>query len=179
MSPSEPRFHLPIIAVVCIVLFLGYMLLTTGYKSLTCERVAPGSIQCESTDSYLFGLVTRAHQSFDLEDVQVESELRDRTPRGGVRFDHTVTLWGKGHSFASDPFRSPLSRAAIREQLQSFIEGKGPLVLNFQHSPQVFALIRSGLLAILFSIVTWSFWDIRWPPMPPPASKLPDDEEST
>ncbi|MBE9078863.1 hypothetical protein IQ241_16450 [Romeria aff. gracilis LEGE 07310] len=176
MSPSESRFHLPIIAIACVALFLGYVLFTTGYKSLTCERLIPGSVQCESTDSYLFGLVTRGRQSFDLKDVQVESELRDRTPRGGVRFSHTITLWGEGRSFSSDPFRSPLSRAAIREQLQSFIEGKGPLILNFQHSPQVFALIRSGLLAILLGIVAWSFWDIRWPPNPPPVSKLPDDD---
>lgn len=163
MSQSMSRFRVPVIAAACLAVFLSYVLFTTGYESLTCERVAPGSVQCESVDNYLFGLIARARESFNLESVQVESELRDRNPRGGVRFRHTITLEGETRRFSSDPFSSPLSSVAIRKQIQSFMRGEGPMVLNFQRSTQVFALVRSGLLAGLLAVVAWGFWDVRWP----------------
>ncbi|PSN19184.1 hypothetical protein C7271_08580 [filamentous cyanobacterium CCP5] len=166
MNQTMPRFQLPVIATACLILFLGYVLFTTGYESLTCERVSPGSVQCEAVESYLFGLFARSQDAFTLEDVQVNSELRDRNPTGGVRFSHTLVLQGEHHQFTSDPFRSPLSEAAIRKQIQQFIRGEGPIMLNFQRSTQLAALIRSSLLALLLAIVSWSFWDVRWPPAP-------------
>ena len=174
MGQSLSRRQLPVIAVACLIVFLSYVLFTTGYQSLTCERVAPGGVQCESVDNYLFGLVARPRAAFPLEEVEVDSDPRDRNPRGGVRFHHTIILNGENHSFSSDPFRSPLSQMAIRKQIQAFMQGEGPAVLNFQRSTQVLALVRSDLLAALLGIVAWGFWDVRWPLSSPSAP--PEDE---
>lgn len=178
MTQSLPRWlSIPIVGVACLLVFLAYVLLTTGYQSLTCERFAPGSVQCEAIDTYLFGFIAQPQQQFQLQTVEVTSELSDRTPRGGVRFRHTLTLKGDTGEFASDPFQSPLSGAAIKQQVQSFMAGEGPLLLTFQHSTSVATLFRSGALALLLSIVAWSFWDIRWPRSLPRASSHPAAEE--
>lgn len=178
MARSPASIQIPVVAVACLAVFLSYVLFTTGYQSLTCERFAPGSVQCESVSNYLFGLVTRTQQVFRPEAVEVKSELRDRTPRGGVRFRHTVVLQGQAASFSSNAFRSPLSSSAIRDQVQAFIHGDGPQVLTFQRSAQVAAVAHSSLLALLLSVVAWGFWDVRWPPRP--QAKIPEleDEET-
>ena len=162
MDRTISNVGIPVVAVMCLGVFLAYVVYTTGYESLTCERMAPRSVQCESVHAYLFGLVALPRASFPLQEVRVDSELSDRTPQGGVRFRHTLILQGDSASFVSDSFRSPLSGAAIKKQVQSFISGDGPLILTFQRSTKIAALMRSGILALLLGIVAWGFWDVRW-----------------
>ena len=162
MDRTISNVGIPVVAVLCLGVFLAYVLFTTGYESLTCERMAPRSVQCESVHAYLFGLVALPRASFPLQEVRVDSELSDRTPQGGVRFRHTLILQGDSASFVSDSFRSPLSGAAIKKQVQSFISGDGPLILTFQRSTKIAALLRSGILALLLGVVAWGFWDVRW-----------------
>lgn len=177
IQPSLRQWNLPIVAIACLGCFILYVLLTTGYQSLTCERLAPGSVQCEASHTYLFGAFNRTDARFSLEDVTVASELSDRTPRGGVRFRHALTLEGRDSQFAPDAFQSPLSGAAIKAQILAFIGGEGPLVMTFERSAQGPALARCGLMALLLSVVAWGFWHIRWPrsPAPTPHLELADE----
>jgi hypothetical protein len=169
----------PIVAVLCLLLLTAYCCLTTGGQGLTCQRKASGAVQCEAVSTFFYGLIPGTASSFAVESVEVASELTDRTPRGGVRFRHTLTFSSSSATFTAEMAQSPLAGAAIKRQVQEFLAGNGPDRLTFESARRRFALVRTALMALLLGIVSWSFWDVRWPPaLPTPALDLPSESLS-
>lgn len=157
------RLSLPIVSIACLILFLGYLLLTTGAQTIHCQQSRVTTAQCESVQAAGFGLLPYATRPFPLATIEVASELTDRVPRGGVRFHHTLTLSGTQGQFSTELTQSPLAGSAIKTQIQDFLTSTGTGHLIFQHFHLGRALARTGLMAFLLSIVSWSFWDVRWP----------------
>ncbi|MBD0267967.1 MAG: hypothetical protein ICV77_06700 [Cyanobacteria bacterium Co-bin8] len=171
MTQSKARpASLPIVGLLCLLLLVAYCCLTTGGQGLTCHRPTSGEVRCEAVSTFFYGLIPGAAKPFVVESVEVVSELTDRVPRGGVRFRHTLTLSGESQTFSTQIAQSPISGAAIKRQVQEFLAGSGPDTLTFQPAQPTFALVRSGLMAFLLGVVSWSFWDVRWPPAVPATS---------
>lgn len=160
-TPNWPKSW-PIVGVACLIFFLGYVFLATGFQGVHCQR-SLAAVQCESLRTGFFGLVPYAKQPFVGEGVEVVSELTDRVPRGGVRFHHTLKLSSPQGVITTEVFQSPVSGAALKKQVQDFLGGNGPQDLVFQVGSLGPALARSGLMAGLLLVVTWGFWDVRWP----------------
>lgn len=159
-------------AVLCAVLFTAYGLFATGQRSITCERLAPGQVQCQADRSLLFGWLPTTTTQFWLQDIAIDSTMCDNTPRGGVRFCHRVTLLGNQFKidgrgkFISQPLpemRTPLSVATIRDKFLRFINGEGEKHLTFRVSGQLSSYIKTGVIGVLLAIAAWGFWDIQWP----------------
>ncbi|HEY9735386.1 MAG TPA: hypothetical protein V6D06_03855 [Trichocoleus sp.] len=178
MAQSQTRLsnrpsNVPIVAVACLVFFLAYFLVTTGSQRLRCQQHLTTPSHCEAVQTALFGLVPYNAGSFEVETLDVVSELTDRIPRGGVRFHHRIRLSGAQGQFTVDLNQSPLAGSAVKKQIQDFLEANGSGQLTFEHRPAL-ALVRTGLMAFLLSIVAWGFWDVRWP-RPPLAKPLPEE----
>lgn len=178
-SPSRPfkgSTNIPIVAAACLVFFMIYLLLTTGSQTLRCQQQPAAPAQCEAVRTILFGLVSYTSGPFAVSTVEVNSELTDRVPRGGVRFHHQLIFRGAQGQFTADLKQSPLAGIAVKKQVQDFLVGNGSRQLTFRHRP-LLALVRTGLMAFLLSIVAWGFWDVRWPrqtvPQPYPEEVLP------
>ncbi|HEY9763402.1 MAG TPA: hypothetical protein V6D07_12805 [Trichocoleus sp.] len=167
---------IPVIGLTCLLIFLAYLFLTTGTQAIQCQQSSSGAIQCESVQTAFFGVIPYATKPFEVGAVEVMSELTDRTPRGGVRFHHTLLLKSEQGTFSADLFQSPLSGTAIKKQVQDFLAGNGPSELTFQTLRANWAFVRSGLMALLLSIVSWGFWDVRWPHAPRSHPILPPEE---
>lgn len=155
--------NLPLVGLICLLLFLGYLFLTTGTQAIHCQQSNSSIVHCESVRTAFFGRIPYATRPFEVKTVEVMSELTDRTPRGGVRFHHTLLLNSEQGMFSANLFQSPLSGSTIKQQIQDFLAGSGPSELTFQTLRANRALARSGLMALLLSIVSWGFWDVRWP----------------
>lgn len=153
---------LPVVALGCLGVFLAYSIFTTSSQTLHC-RQALAAAQCKAIQSVFFGQLPYATTDFQVESVEVRSELTDRTPRGGVRFHHTLLLQSDRGSFTADLNQSPLAGAVIQKQVQEFLAGSGPHELIFGPVATPFALARVGLMALLLSVMAWGFWDLRWP----------------
>jgi hypothetical protein len=174
MSQFRQR-PLPVVAVSCLVIFLAYTILTTSSQTLHC-RQALAAAQCEAIQSVLFGQLPYATTDFQVDSVEVRSELTDRTPRGGVRFHHVLVLQSDRGSFTADLNQSPLAGVVIQKQVQDFLAGSGPHELIFGPAVAPFALARVALMALLLSVMTWGFWDLRWP-AGRAASTIPPEEQ--
>lgn len=168
------QFRIPVVALFCGVLFAVYGLVATGQHIITCDRLSPGQVQCQVVRSFGFGRFPPTTTQFWLQEVTIDSDLCDKTPRGGVRFCHRVTLWGRslnsepGNSTIAQPLppmQTPLSTATVREKFLRFINGEGEEQLRFTKTGQRFAYIKTTVLGLLLAIVAWGFWDIQWPPV--------------
>lgn len=174
---ASRRLAIPIVAVACLAFFLAYLLLSTSSQSLRCQQYPAVPAQCESVRTALFGLLPYSRGPFQVAAVEVASELTDRVPRGGVRFHHRLIFSGTQGVFIADLHQSPLAGSAVKKQVQDFLADTGSGQLTFQRRP-VLALVRTGIMAFLLSIVAWGFWDVRWPrapqPQPYPDEALPE-----
>ncbi len=174
LLPTSSSVRIPVVAVVCAAVFTVFGLTSTAQQSITCDRLAPGQVQCQVARSLLFGILPTTTTQFWLQDIAIDSTMCDNTPRGGVRFCHQVTLLGNqpetdGRSRSlSQPLpqmRTPLSAATVRDQFLRFIKGEGEKRLTFAVTGQLAAYIRTGILGLLLAIAAWGFWDIQWPPV--------------
>jgi hypothetical protein len=173
LSLPETRFKIPIVAVLCAAWFVMYGFWTTGQQVVTCDRLAPGQVQCQVDQSLLFGWIPTTTTQFWLQDVAIESTMCDNTPRGGVRFCHRVTLlgvdskteWEGRRTLQPLPeIRTPLSSATVQDKFARFINGEGQEKLTFVIAGKLSTFLRTGVLGLLLAIAAWGFWDIQWPP---------------
>jgi hypothetical protein len=173
-SLSFNRFRIPVVAVVCAAFFLVYGLRSTGQQDITCNRLAPGQVQCQVVRSLFFGWLPTTTTQFLLQDLTIDSTICDNTPRGGVRFCHHVTLLGEDLSPHAQgrpasqllpEMRTPLSAITVKDKFRNFIQGDGTDKLTFEVTAQPSSYLRTGVLGLLLGIVAWGFWDIQWPPV--------------
>lgn len=175
MSRAVARpLRLPMVAWICAGVFLLYLLLATGQQVIQCDRTPTGDRQCQSRQSLLLGQITWFSQRFELKGIDLESDLCDNTPRGGVRFCHHLTLVAEDRSYPLPMFRSPLSSATIRESFDRLQAGDYPQGLTFQATRRSLVAWRIDLMALLLMIVAWGFWDWGLPPAVEPL--LPVDQ---
>jgi len=173
LSLSLTRFRIPVVAVLCVVMFLVLGLRATGKELTTCDRLAVGQVQCRVERSLLLGWLPTTTTQFLLQDVTIDSTMCDNTPRGGVRFCHRVTLLGQDlradlegqlTSQLLPEMRTPLSAAMVKDQFLRFIQGDGQPELTFHKRGKLSTYLRTGVLGLLLAIVAWGFWDVQWPP---------------
>lgn len=155
--------QIPVVVVLCLVLGgLGWVI-RPDPSAVVCARAAPGQVYCRATLPPPWAWLPA--QSFVLDDIVMTSELCDNNPRGGVRFCHRLTLLGKGRQVTLPEVRTPLSAAAIREQLRQFMEGEGSPRLSWSSPGRL--PWRTLAIALLLLVAAWALWDVRWPPVPP------------
>ncbi|MEA5452624.1 hypothetical protein VB780_28890 [Leptolyngbya sp. CCNP1308] len=165
--------QIPVVVVLCLVLGgLGWVI-RPGPSAVVCagplvpvsdHRTAPGQVYCRATLPPPWAWLPS--QSFLLDDFAMTSELCDNNPRGGVRFCHRLTLIGNARQVTLPEVRTPLSAAAIEEQLRQFMNGEGSPRLSWSSSGGGLPW-RTLAIALLLLVATWALWDVRWPPVPP------------
>ncbi|HSM80317.1 MAG TPA: hypothetical protein VLS96_01465 [Nodosilinea sp.] len=158
--------RVPVVMVVCALLLVLWGLRMPGPSGVRCDRASPHQVYCRATLARPWAWLPQASRPFQLQDVAIASELCDNTPRGGVRFCHRLTLLGPHRQLTLPAVRTPLSAAAITEQLQRFIAGEGSPQLSWSSQPLVLPL-RTVAIALLLAAAAWGLWDVRWPPAPP------------
>lgn len=175
MSLALVKFRVPVVAVACALVFAIYGFWVTGQRLIVCDRLAPQQVQCQVTQSLIFGWLPVSTSQFWLQEVAIESTLCDNTPRGGVRFCHQLTLLGEGFKPGSNSnpiaqplpaMRTPLTTATVRDKFVRFLAGEGNQQLTFTVAGQTTTYLRTVLLGGLLAVVAWGFWDIQWPPVP-------------
>ncbi|PSN13378.1 hypothetical protein C7293_16170 [filamentous cyanobacterium CCT1] len=117
-------------------------------------------------------------QGFALQEIAIASDLCDNTPRGGVRFCHRLTLLGPGRQLTLPEVRTPLSAAALSDQLHRFMAGEGSPQLAWSGDRPLFPW-RTPAIALLLMAATWALWDVHWPPLLPSTLALDGAEGET
>ncbi len=192
-QPLPTSFRIPVVAVLCALVFLSYGLGASTAMAVVCE--AP---QIEDGASPLAGGVAAAHcqvrqerrlgglpaitTEFNLQDVAITSRLCDNTPRGGVRFCHRLTLIGDQATVTLPEIRTPLNAATLTDSLRRFIAGQGGsagVIPDRQLSWSMPRRFRSQLSTVtigcLLSVAAWGLWAIQWPRLAP-SPPAPDEE---
>lgn len=158
-----PRLRVPVVLLLCAGLLGLWGMSLPGPSSVVCNRAAPNQVYCQAVPAQPW---FPHRPGFALQDIAITSELCDKTPRGGVRFCHRLTLLGAGRQVTLPEVRSPLSAAALSEQLHRFMAGEGsPQLIWSGDRPLV--PWRTPAIALLLTVATWALWDVRWPPLPP------------
>ncbi len=163
-NPRQP-WRVPVIAVICGLVFAIYGLLVPSPYTVACEVTAAGVV-CEASQAQLGGRGWVSHQRFQLVDIRVASELCDNIPRGGVRFCHCLTLVGDRGEYPLPNIRSPLSAATLMADLHRFMAGEGSTRLVWSGDRPLGLWVRLGAVGLLLAIAAWGLWDIQWPPLP-------------
>ncbi|NJL45086.1 MAG: hypothetical protein HC922_03700 [Leptolyngbyaceae cyanobacterium SM2_3_12] len=158
--------RLPVVAVLCGLVFLIYGLGLTGRLAVICDRAAPNQVQCQVTQPRLFTWLPPSTQLFQLQDVTIASELCDNNPRGGVRYCHRLTLVGTHEQHTLPEVRTPLSATTLLENLRGFIAGEGSPRMAWSTPTTLPNQARTGAIGLLLLVTTWGLWDLRWPPHP-------------
>jgi len=169
-TPTFPR-RVPLVAVVCALAFGLYVLVATGQQTILCDRTAEGTLQCEARQSLVLGQWSWSARQFPLKGVEIDSELCDNVPQGGVRFCHRITLRAPDRRYTLPPFRSPLSSAALRDRFDQLGAGQLEDPLTFRATRIGRTYWRTGLMAVLLGVVAWGFWDV-----PSIAPESPDED---
>lgn len=164
--------QIPVVVVLCLGL-LGLLGVSRPAPSaVVCDgpkgpvsdhRAATGQVYCRATLPPPWAWLPS--QSFLLDDVAITSELCDNNPHGGVRFCHRLTLLGADRQITLPEVRTPLSAAALREQLRQFIAGEGSPRLSWSSPGRV--PWRTLAIGLLLGVASWALWDVRWPPVAP------------
>lgn len=165
--------RIPVVVVLCLGLLGLWGVSQPAPRAVVCDgppgpvsdhRAAPGQVYCRATLPPPWAWLPS--QRFLLHDVAIASELCDNNPHGGVRFCHRLTLLGADRQITLPEVRTPLSAAALREQLRQFIAGEGSPRLSWS-SPGSGVPWRSLVIGLLLVAASWALWDVRWPPIPP------------
>ncbi|MBD1914762.1 MULTISPECIES: hypothetical protein [Cyanophyceae] len=156
--------QIPVVVVLCLLLLGLWGVSQPDPSAVVCDRAAPGQAYCRATLPPPWAWLPS--QSFLLDDVAMTSELCDNNPHGGVRFCHRLTLLGAEHQITLPEVRTPLSAAALREQLRQFVAGEGSPHLSWS-SPGSGVPWRTLVIALLLVAANWALWDVRWPPAAP------------
>lgn len=169
--------QIPVVVVLCLMLLGLWSVSLPDPSTVVCDgpqgpasdhRAAPSPVYCRATLPPPWAWLP--NQSFLLEDVAITSELCDNNPHGGVRFCHRLTLLGPDRQITLPEVRTPLSAAALREQLRQFMAGEGSPRLIWSSPGRVpWRTLSIGLLLLLAS---WGLWDVRWPPVVPSSLAL-------
>ncbi|MGB3200540.1 MAG: hypothetical protein WBA99_06540 [Nodosilinea sp.] len=155
--------RVPVVVVLCAALLGLWGSHWPSPSRVVCDRAAPGQVHCRAIQPRPWAWLSAAH-SFTLEEVAMASELCDNTPRGGVRFCHRLTLLGAGQPITLPEVRTPLSSAALSDQLHRYMAGEGGPQLVWS-GDRSFPW-RSPVIALLLTAAAWALWDVRWPPEP-------------
>ncbi|WOD39477.1 hypothetical protein [Nodosilinea sp. E11] len=162
-----PRLRrIPVVVILGALLVGLWGLSAPAPQGVVCDRAAPGQVYCQASLPRPWAWWPQSQRAFALEDVALTSELCDNTPRGGVRFCHRLTLRGAEHQVTLSEVRTPLSAAALRDQLHRYIAGEGSPQLIWSSSSLGLPW-RTLAITLLLAIATWALWDIRWPPLRP------------
>lgn len=156
--------QIPLVVVACLGLLGLWSMSQPAPSAVVCDRAAPGQVYCRATLPPPWAWLPS--QSFLLDDVTMTSELCDNNPRGGVRFCHRLTLLGADQQITLPEVRTPLSAAALREQLRQFIGGEGSPRVSWS-SPGSGVPWRTLVIGLLLLAANWALWDVRWPPVAP------------
>jgi hypothetical protein len=161
-----PRLRrVPVVLLLCAVLLGLWGLSLPGPGRVLCDRAAPGQVYCQAIWPRPWAWLPRA-QRFALQEIAIDSELCDKTPRGGVRFCHRLTLLGPGRQLTLPEVRTPLSATALSDQLHRFMAGEGSPQLAWSGDRPLLPW-RTPVIALLLATASWALWDVRWPPIPP------------
>ncbi|MFQ4137262.1 hypothetical protein PGN35_013175 [Nodosilinea sp. PGN35] len=156
--------RVPVVVLIGVALLGLWGVSRPSPKTVVCDRLAPNQVYCRATLPPPWAWLPS--QSFLLGDITLTSELCDNTPRGGVRFCHRITLRGAAHQVTLPEVRTPLSAAAIREQLRQFVAGEGSPRLSWSSATGRIPW-RTLVIALLLGTASWALWDVRWPPLAP------------
>ncbi|WP_035992731.1 hypothetical protein [Leptolyngbya sp. KIOST-1] len=156
--------RLPLGLVLCVALLGVWALSLPGPSHVVCDRAASGQVYCQASHPQPWGWLARP-QPLTLQDIAISSELCDKTPRGGVRFCHRLTLLGSNRQIVLPEVRSPLSAAALGDRLHGFMAGEGSPQLSWSGDRSALPW-RTPTIALLLTVGTWALWDVRWPPVP-------------
>lgn len=157
--------RVPVVLVICGGLLGLWGLSLPGPSSIVCDREAPDQVYCQAARPRPLAWLP-SPQAFALQEVAIASELCDKTPRGGVRFCHRLTLLGPGRQITLPEVRTPLSATALMGQLHRYMAGEGSPRLVWSGDRSVFPW-RALAIVLLLLAATWALWDVRWPPIPP------------
>lgn len=170
--------RVPVVMVLCGLLLGLWGLRMPGPSGVVCDRSGeptaalgdtPRPVYCQVQWPRPWAWRPQGERTFQLHDVAITSELCDRTPRGGVRFCHHITLVGMtlagaGRQVTLPEFRAPLSGAVLTDQLQGFIAGEGSAHLSWRGDPAL--PLRFLTVILLLAVAIWGLWEVRWPPIP-------------
>jgi hypothetical protein len=169
MERWEQVRRVPLVLVLCTLLLGIWGLRPPSPQGVMCDRISPGQVICQATlprPWVWLPPVPFTPRPFALQDIALSSTLCDNSPRGGVRFCHRLTLLGTGRPVTLPEVRTPLSAAALSDQLQRFMAGEGAPQLHWS-SPAPEVPWRTLAIALLLAVATWALWDVRWPPTQP------------
>ena len=156
--------RVPIVALLCVLMLGLWGMKVPEPKGVICDRTAPGTVSCQATLAYPWAhpwaWLPQNRQSFELQDIAIDSDLCDNTPRGGVRFCHRLTLVGASRQITLPEVRTPLSAAALSDYLRRFVAGEGSPQLSWSTAALGFPG-RTLAITLLLAIATWALWDVR------------------
>lgn len=182
-SPRHGLRRIPVVAVLCILMFLGYGVFPSPGMAVVCtappSRLAPMAAEdasnlvsdaaegerttCQVSRSRRFGWLPPQTQTFALADVEIASRLCDNTPRGGVRFCHRLTLLGDHTSVTLPEVRTPLTATTLTDSLHSFMLGQGSPQLTWSTPHRLRQGLSTMVLGLLLAVAAWGLWPIQWP----------------
>ncbi|MGB3136497.1 MAG: hypothetical protein WBB18_06815 [Nodosilinea sp.] len=156
--------RVPLVLLLCAGLLGLWAVSLPGPSSAVCVRAAPDQVYCQAIWPQPWAWLPLPPR-FTLQTVAITSELCDRSPRGGVRFCHRLTLLGSDGQVTLPEVRTPVPAAVIEDHLHRFIAGEGSPQLSWSGRPP--RLWRTAAIALLLLTAVWALWDVRWPPISP------------
>jgi hypothetical protein len=194
-QPLQTSIRIPVVAVLCALMFLGYGLGASPEIAVVCEaaqvsdtssakageRIFP---HCQVRQERRLSGLPAVTIGFNLQDTAITSSLCDNTPRGGVRFCHRLTLIGDQATVTLPEIRTPLPATTLTDRLRRFIADQGssdtsePVTdrrLSWTTPHSLANQLSTVAIGVLLSVTAWGLWDIKWPPLDP--SPLSSDGE--
>ncbi|NJL48589.1 MAG: hypothetical protein HC929_15290 [Leptolyngbyaceae cyanobacterium SM2_5_2] len=191
-QPIQPLIRIPVVAVLCALVFLGYGLGASPEMAVVCDApqslaspiinnaqpstAAVPSAHCQVCQGRRLGVLPAITTDFDLQDVAITSRLCDNTPRGGVRFCHHLTLIGDRATVTLPEIRTPLTAATLMDNLHRFMAGQGnssaagAIVdrrLSWTTPRRLTTSLSTAAMGGLLAMAAWGLWAVKWPPLDP------------
>jgi hypothetical protein len=187
-QPWPWSIRLPVVAVLCVLVFGVYGLGPSPVMAVMCDAPAQVSgmvgtgltdlAHCQVRQGRRFGWLPARTLEFNLIDVAITSRLCDNTPRGGVRFCHRLTLIGNQDEVTLPEIRTPLAADTLTDSLRGFMVGQGSDHLTWTAPDRLIHQLSTVVLALLLTITAWGFWAVQWPPRQPSPLAMDGEPEA-
>lgn len=166
-SPPQIMRQIPVVALLCVLVFSLYGVSPGEAISVRCRLPHSSTLSsaphCQVEQGRKLGWLPKRATEFDWLDMTLTSHLCDKTPRGGVRFCHQLTLVGERRRITLPEWRSPLTAEVIDRELNQFVTGKSQTTLAWSTPPSPLETCQTLALAVLLSMTAWGWGAWRWP----------------